>query len=862
MASLTARQDPHSPIDPARSLRTRVKVACRRCRRQKLKVSSQSLTTKLAIASPPLSRELDRVSYVFAMVLPGLTCLSFSATRSDLAPYAHAQELLALQITWKPSGERDARRSAIAFTATTSKKNSTIRRRPSGTNAHEYQGSTYEADELLPGGESRESRQRRPTITQTPELSALHFQHNPRDSSSVLGLTREILSEFGSNPDLESPTYALPGTLPPRTGADTQVKDNLRIRDLIGVDLPDRETGELLLGSYFSKVQWFMMVLHEQTFRAHYEALISSGRAHHNQLRQVALTLLVLAMGARYTRHAELTAAGLQVDLETLQSTFLAKVQENLFTILNEVELESVQICILLSSFYLYHGKPNLGFVILGTGIRSAHALDLHREAMWRKLTPVSREERKRVWWALYVFDRFAAMIFGRPYYIQDSEFQVSMVQNMEDTTSRHPTLSSMEMNEYGNSENVTIFSYQKHKFKLYQLSSQVIANVHFRAGVGETDVGQRVKDIHEQLVAWHANLPPELRLSKSARRHELPKSAIEMTFDFQALALQLAYDNIQILLHRPMLSGNARPSRTDTAVHEPQHIARSSPAFNDFPSGITTPQTSPSQSSISKAQCWASAIRTSELVNHKECLVAAIYTHASSYIGIHLFTAGMILTIVALSKPLSSQAQEAKRAISHIIRMLGWLEDRILLSHQSSKILEALVRLILEKEMKAILPRGRIANQRHGQGQEQDQETQNVVSVLDEASTRPLIAPRSIPLENHPSNPQHSQIHETSSFSRYETSLNDHANTEVGDDYSFDDPSFSGMDALQNTDFQEGITNVQQFMGGQYGAFSTTFLGADTLHDLPTSYTGNTQYPFNGNTNENFSAQAWLWDL
>jgi hypothetical protein len=99
-----------------------------------------------------------------------------------------------------------------------------------------------------------------------------------------------------------------------------------------------------------------------------------SGRAHRNQLRQVALTLLVLAMGARYTSHTDVVASGLQVNLETLQSTFLAKVQENLLIILNNIELGSVQICILLSSFYLYHGKHNLGFVILGTGIHCAQA--------------------------------------------------------------------------------------------------------------------------------------------------------------------------------------------------------------------------------------------------------------------------------------------------------------------------------------------------------------------------------------------------------------------------------------------------------------------------------------------------------
>lgn len=148
------------------------------------------------------------------------------------------------------------------------------------------------------------------------------------------------------------------------------------------------------------------MVLHEPSFRAYYEEMIVSRKAPRSHLRKVALTMVVLAIGARYATKAALNAAGLKVDLDSLQSILLSKVQENMITILDDGELECVQICILLSSFYLYHGKPNLGFIVLGTGARCAQAINLHREETWRKSTAIVREQRKRVWWALYVFDR------------------------------------------------------------------------------------------------------------------------------------------------------------------------------------------------------------------------------------------------------------------------------------------------------------------------------------------------------------------------------------------------------------------------------------------------------------------------
>lgn len=194
--------------------------------------------------------------------------------------------------------------------------------------------------------------------------------------------------------------------MPGGSRAGTQFDDQSLIVDLIGIDLPEKEVSDFLLETYFASVHWFMMVFHEPTFMNRYKEMIVSRRAHRSQLRQISLLLLVLAMGARYATKADVEARSLSVSLKDLQLTLLEKVQESLMEIFDEGELESVQICILLSSFHLYHGKPNLGFIILGTGVRCAQAMGLHKESTWRVNSPLVREERKRVWWALYVFDR------------------------------------------------------------------------------------------------------------------------------------------------------------------------------------------------------------------------------------------------------------------------------------------------------------------------------------------------------------------------------------------------------------------------------------------------------------------------
>ena len=106
----------------------------------------------------------------------------------------------------------------------------------------------------------------------------------------------------------------------------------------------------------------------------------------------------------------------------------------------------------------------------------------------------------------------------------------------------------------------------------------------------------------------------------------------------------------------------------------------------------------------LSKNQCWESAIRTSELAQYESRIRAALGSYGATYMGMHLFTAGMMLSVVALADPMSDKVLDAKHALARIIRMTRGLECESILASQSSVILEELVRLILSKEMEAIL--------------------------------------------------------------------------------------------------------------------------------------------------------------
>ena len=119
------------------------------------------------------------------------------------------------------------------------------------------------------------------------------------------------------------------------------------------------------------------------------------------------LLLMVLALGARYTSEEQGSQIGLtEQERSLLQSNMLTQVRAHFFEILDAGGLECVQCCILLSTFDLYNGKPNLALPVLGAGIGSAQAQGLHKESLWGPAPEGVVEARKRTWWALYVLDR------------------------------------------------------------------------------------------------------------------------------------------------------------------------------------------------------------------------------------------------------------------------------------------------------------------------------------------------------------------------------------------------------------------------------------------------------------------------
>ncbi|EXJ88063.1 hypothetical protein A1O1_04991 [Capronia coronata CBS 617.96] len=471
----------------------------------------------------------------------------------------------------------------------------------------------------------------------------------------------------------------------------------LPISDLLGFPLPPSQTTTVLFDTYIRSVHWFLMIVHAPSLKADLEEILRSGRAHYRQKSLLYLIAVILAFGAGYASDEPVLESQLSgIDLRSLQSRLVKVIEANLLEIMDMADVTSVQTCLLLSWFYLYNRRPKRCFILSAAALRGAQVLCLHRESSWGNISTIEREVRRRLWWALYTCEGFTALTFGNSSCIQLGNFEVPMPGNLDEACDRCPGFDSVEQLQDGSHHPVTTMTYHRLKFKLYLIASPISRDAYFHQDRTIQSVAARVTKIHQALVDWEQSIPPELRPGSFVAR-QLDSTEVDpvtRTFQLQAISLQLAYENIQLCLHKPLLVYNKVPGGPSPQPRGESVGEEDVPEVSDNDVNLDE----------NKEQCWISALRTSKLlIDHVEVLKSAQKTQIIGYAGIQSFSAGVMLVIFALSQPLSAQAQEAKRGVGRLIKFSKTFGASSAILEQSGRVLEKLLKVILEQEMRVL---------------------------------------------------------------------------------------------------------------------------------------------------------------
>ncbi|PWY73053.1 C6 transcription factor [Aspergillus heteromorphus CBS 117.55] len=510
----------------------------------------------------------------------------------------------------------------------------------------------------------------------------------PGEAESAMGIARKICELDSQHLD-ERTTSAIPGY----TGRNNRPRvlglseDHRRpLASIMGQPFPSIDVIYHLLDDYFDAVHWFSLVVYEPKFRRRLQA-IADGFADPAQRPFLLLLAIMLSMAAWYRSHRPSDATDSGHDWAKVGADLIKLVESNLVELMDQPSILAVQTCILFGSHHLYHGRPNLSFTLLGATIRMAQAIGLHRESQAGDFG--DREERKRVWWTVYTWDRFASITYGTPLGINDKDCNLGMpVEFYEDPSFGVP--------RGDDGAPICYSSYQRELNRLYLIVSNALETIFgsrtsrsSQELVGDTYVTM-VQQATENLHNWRRLLPSHLvlELNQDYRAGGAPSSKAHA---LQALSLQLSYDNILIVLHRPLIARQVNHLSTSLS---PGKTELDSPADPAFP-----------KANIASSDLWRkAAVRTARVTELPVLAQLATESHLVAFLAINLFHAAVVLAVTALSEPLSDAAQEVKRTITRILRLQDLLGKRSALSRQTTLVLKKVVAMLLRRESAAIL--------------------------------------------------------------------------------------------------------------------------------------------------------------
>ncbi|KAF9285808.1 hypothetical protein BGZ68_003551 [Mortierella alpina] len=217
-----------------------------------------------------------------------------------------------------------------------------------------------------------------------------------------------------------------------------------------------------------------------------------------------------------------------------------------------------VQALVLMSHHQFAQGNYSGGWLYTGMAIRISHEIGLHRQDISTNM-PEQDEIRKRVWWALYLCDRFGSSMLGRPLSINDEDFSVQMPS--DDWISN---VFGQDVVEYP-FEPETVISFRLFWTVKLIIKMGEVLNTMYSIGA-ETDDAllaelskTQLPQLHNSLTSWFLALPKELMYTPyatSANGDAPPSSPTAL--------MHMIYYTCLTMLHRPYLR-SFEPTTIDT---------------------------------------------------------------------------------------------------------------------------------------------------------------------------------------------------------------------------------------------------------------------------------------------------------
>ncbi|KAK0185007.1 fungal-specific transcription factor domain-containing protein [Armillaria mellea] len=301
-----------------------------------------------------------------------------------------------------------------------------------------------------------------------------------------------------------------------------------------------------LVDIYFERVNILVPLLHRPTF----ERLIGE-KYHFKNHMMASLLLLVCAVSSRYSDDPRVLFEG----EESKQSSGWKWVHQVMDTrnckpLVGAPSLYDLQVLCLFAEFLLGSSVPQLGWTIVGIGIRLAQDAGAHRQKANNAPNTVEAEMWKRAFWSLLYMDRLISSLTGRSLALGEEEIDIDLPTECDDEYWEAADPAQAFKQPAGKP---SVISYFNCCLKLSRLLAFCLRTIYSikksRVMLGflnpnwESEV---VADLDSALNKWIDTIPAHLRWD--------PNRANLVHFN-QSASLYMFYYHLQKLIHRPFIT-------------------------------------------------------------------------------------------------------------------------------------------------------------------------------------------------------------------------------------------------------------------------------------------------------------------
>ncbi|EPE04218.1 nuclear protein [Ophiostoma piceae UAMH 11346] len=192
-----------------------------------------------------------------------------------------------------------------------------------------------------------------------------------------------------------------------------------------------------LVRRFFAELNGVLDGLHYESFMSHYEAFWQRQWGDDDlltvDLRWLALLFMVLAFSELLSRRADAAPQTLlELEETSLQFFWASRKCLVIAPTFSGESADLVRAGILITRYLVFAGRKAEAWLTSSFAVRMAQAQGMHVDGENWKLPQEVSQTRRRLWAALYTLDRTLAMALGRPYVIHDPHCMKTGRENTE----------------------------------------------------------------------------------------------------------------------------------------------------------------------------------------------------------------------------------------------------------------------------------------------------------------------------------------------------------------------------------------------------------------------------------------------